>query len=140
MAEGQTLTDIGVTLEKADVVASAAAFAEAAADNKDATSITPGAYLMLQQMAAADAVTRLLNPASRNENTVTISEGLRVNQVVAALSDSTGIKVSEFEDVLDSPSKLPLPSWARGAARLARRVSCTRRRTSSRRRRRPSRS
>lgn len=112
--EGQTLTDIGMTLQSADVVASTEAFAEAAALNNDATSITPGVYLMLQQMSATGAVERLLDPASRNENTVTIVEGLRTNQVVAALSDATGIKVKEFEDVLDSPSRLPLPTWARG--------------------------
>lgn len=112
--EGQTLTDIGMTLQSADVVASTEAFAEAAALNNDATSITPGVYLMLEQMSATGAVERLLDPASRNENTVTIVEGLRTNQVVAALSDATGIKVKEFEDVLDSPSRLPLPTWARG--------------------------
>lgn len=112
--EGQTLTDIGATLQEADVVASTQAFAEAAALNNDATSITPGAYLMLQQMAASDAVERLLDPSSRNEDTITLSEGLRTNQVVAALSDATGIKVSEFEEVLASPSRLPLPSWAKG--------------------------
>ncbi len=112
--EGQTLTDIGMTLQSADVVASTEAFAEAAALNNDATSITPGVYLMLQQMSATGAVERLLDPASRNENTVTIVEGLRTNQVVAALSDATGIKVKEFEDVLDSPSRLPLPTWAEG--------------------------
>lgn len=112
--EGQTLTDIGMTLQSADVVASTEAFAEAAALNNDATSITPGVYLMLEQMSATGAVERLLDPASRNENTVTIVEGLRTNQVVAALSDATGIKVKEFEDVLDSPSRLPLPTWAEG--------------------------
>ncbi len=112
--EGQTLTDIGMTLQSADVVASTEAFAEAAALNNDATSITPGVYLMLEQMSATGAVERLLDPASRNENTVTIVEGLRTNQVVAALSDATGIKVKEFEDVLGSPSRLPLPTWAEG--------------------------
>lgn len=114
VVEGETLTDIGATLQQADVVASTQAFAEAAAKNKDATSITPGAYLMLKQMAAADAVERLLDPSSRNENTVTISEGLRTAQVVETLSASTGIKEKEFQAVLDSPSRLPLPSWAKG--------------------------
>ncbi len=113
--EGQTLTDIGVTLQKAGVVASTQAFAAAAAKNKDATSITPGAYLMLKQMSSADAVERLLDPASRNENTVTISEGLRTAQIIETLSASTGIKVKEFQDVLDSPSRLPLPEWAKGS-------------------------
>lgn len=112
--EGQTLTDIGVTLQKADVVASTQAFADAAALNNDAISITPGAYVMLKQMAAADAVERLLNPSSRNDNSVTISEGLRTNQVVEALSAATGIKVKDFEEVLASPTRLPLPSWAKG--------------------------
>ncbi len=114
IAEGQTLTDIGATLQRADVVESTQAFAEAAADNKNATSITPGTYLMLKQMAAADAVQRLLNPTSRNTDTVTISEGLRVGQVVDALSESTGIPVKDFESVLASPARLPLPVWAKG--------------------------
>ncbi|MEI2717728.1 MAG: endolytic transglycosylase MltG [Candidatus Nanopelagicales bacterium] len=114
VTEGETLTDIGATLQKADVVASTQAFAEAAALNNDATSITPGTYVMLQQMKASDAVKRLLDPESSNSNTVTVVEGMRVKQVIALLSEASGIPAKEFEKVVESPSKLPLPSWAKG--------------------------
>jgi UPF0755 protein len=113
VAPGQTLTDIGATLQKADVVASTEAFAEAAAVNDQATTVTPGAYLMFKQMSAQGAVERLLDPSSRNENVVTIAEGLRVGQTVAQLSEATGIKVKDFEAALASP-QLPLPTWAKG--------------------------
>lgn len=112
--EGQTLTDIGGTLKNADVVKTAEAFAEAAEANPEATSITPGSYLMLKQMAASDALDRLLDPAARNENVVTVVEGMRAKQVVAELADATGLPAADFEAVLRSPTKLPLPAWARG--------------------------
>jgi UPF0755 protein len=111
---GDLLSAIGNTLFKADVVGSVEAFAQAATANKDAIGITPGSYLMLKKMSAAGAVERLLDPAARNENVVLIQEGLRSDQVVAQLSEATGIRERQFEQVIASPSKLPLPSWAKG--------------------------
>ena len=111
---GESLSAIGNTLFEADVVASVDAFAKAATANEDATSITPGSYLMLEQMSAAGAVERLLDPAARNENVVLIQEGLRSDQVVAQLSEATGIPKRNFERVIASPQQLPLPKWAKG--------------------------
>jgi len=113
IVEGETLTDIGATLQQADVVASTQSFAEAASLNQEATSITPGAYLMLQQMNSSDAVERLLDPNSRNENVVTVTEGMRVKEIVLQLSDVTGLPEKQFRAALDSP-QLPLPDWAEG--------------------------
>lgn len=111
---GETLYEIGGTLVDANVVASAQAFSEAAAVEPAATSITPGAYAMLQKMSADEAVARLLNPKARNEITVLIPEGWRLDQTIAHLSESTGIPERKLNQVVRSDSLLPLPSWARG--------------------------
>lgn len=114
VTEGQTLADIGKTLKSNDVVASVQAFTDAALLEENATNITPGRYLMLQQMAGTDAVQRLLDPVSRNENTIVLAEGLRTDQTVEILSDVTGIKESQFMNIITTPGRLPLPEWADG--------------------------
>ncbi|MCB0918082.1 MAG: endolytic transglycosylase MltG [Actinobacteria bacterium] len=113
--EGENLSQIGQTLQGADVVATTEAFNLAVNDNDAALSIAPGEYVMLSQMSAEGAVERLLDPASRNDNNIVIQEGLRTDQIVAKLSEATGIKKSEFEAVIKSPSQLPLPSWGKGS-------------------------
>lgn len=115
IASGETLFEIGGTLLDADVVASAAAFTEAAAIEPDATSITPGAYVMLKKMSGDGAVDRLLDPKTRNEFTVLIPEGWRSDQTVEQLSDVSGIGEQKFESALRSETKVPLPSWAKGS-------------------------
>lgn len=112
--EGQLLSEIGATLQKADVVASVEAFTAAAAMDDRATSITPGRYSMLKQMSAAGAVERLLDPKSIMDNVVNIPEGFRTNQTVERLSSATGIPKARFTEVISSPALLPLPSWAKG--------------------------
>lgn len=114
IATGETLSEIGGTLQNADVVASAEAFTQAAADEPDATSITPGSYAMLLKMSGEGAVTRLLDPAARNEFTVLIQEGWRTDQTVGQLSKVTGIAEKNFYRALQSEAVVPLPSWAKG--------------------------
>ena len=114
VSQGQNLGEIGNTLFASDVVASTEAFSTAATANPEATSITPGSYVMLQQMSAEGAVERLLDPAARNEFVVLIQEGWRTDQTVDQLSEITGIKKSAFNSVIKSPTDLPLPTWAKG--------------------------
>ena len=112
--QGETLTDIGGTLYQDGVVASVQAFTDAALLEEEATGVTPGRYLMLTEMSGAGAVERLLDPASRNENNITIPEGLRTDQTVALLAKATGKKKKNFEAVIQTPGALPLPEWAEG--------------------------
>ena len=112
--KGETLTDIGVTLADADVVASVAAFSNAALAEPDATGIMPGRYAMLQKMSGEGAVQRLLDPAASNINTVVIPEGLRTDQVVAILAKETSGSKKQFNKIIRDPTALPLPDWARG--------------------------
>src|SRR4051812_30966722 len=113
---GDTAADIAQTLEHADVVASSQAFIDVATADRRALGIQPGFYAMKEQMSAAGALDRLLDPSARVQNDVTIPEGLRLDQTIDALASGTGLPVSDFEAALKDPKKLGLPSYANGSA------------------------
>lgn len=112
VARGDTLTAIGQTLTDAGVVSSVKAFVDAAQANEAAASIGPGTYTLRQQMSGDSAVTLMLDPISRADSRLVLPEGLRLTQTIEAASSATGIPLSEFEQVLENPGVLPLPSWA----------------------------
>ncbi|MGH3335103.1 MAG: endolytic transglycosylase MltG, partial [Nocardioides sp.] len=87
--EGDSVAAMGRGLKAEGVVASVEAFTDAAATNPDSTSIQVGAYEMKKQMAAEDALDILLDPDNILKNTVTIPEGLRVEDITALLADHT---------------------------------------------------
>lgn len=109
---GDTATAIGSTLHQAGVVASVAAFVQAAMHDQNSVNVQPGYYSIPTQISAADALTALLDPASRVQNTVTIPEGLRVDQIVDLLVAGTGVSRPEFDQVLAHPQSLRLPPYA----------------------------
>ena len=111
---GDTATAIGGTLHDAGVVASVGAFVQAADDNADSVGIQPGYYSLPTKISGADAVLALLDPASKVQNTVTIPEGLRVDQTVDLLVQGTGVSRDAFDHVLAHPDGLGLPPYARG--------------------------
>jgi UPF0755 protein len=111
VSTNQTLTDIGNTLYKNDVVKSAKAFVSAAGKNPDAQGIQPGAYGMKKQMKAADAVTALLNRSNREESQVTIPEGLTSFEILQKLATKTGKPLKEFQAAANDPAALGVPSW-----------------------------
>lgn len=111
--EGDTAADIATRLEEADVVASTTAFVETAAANPESTSIQPGTYRLQRQVSAAEALAVLLDPASRVVTRVTVPEGLRVSDVVSAVTAGTRISADSLEAALDRPDQLGLPSYAR---------------------------
>ncbi|WP_283132960.1 endolytic transglycosylase MltG [Rhizohabitans arisaemae] len=110
---GDTTTDIGNSLAKLGVVASAKAFTQAAdAEGKDG-SFQPGQYRVRKGMAAAGVVP-LLDPDKRLQTTVTIKEGWRLKQILPELAKKTGIKLAEFEKAAKNGRALGLPSYAGG--------------------------
>jgi UPF0755 protein len=109
--EGQGLTEIGNSLVDADVVKSTAAFVDAAGANPQGKNIRPGTYVMRKQMAAKDAVTLLLNPASRLSNGVTIPEGKTAKQVYAILAKATKLPEADFEAAGKDPAALGVPDF-----------------------------
>ena len=114
VVSGDTIPDMGRTLENAGVVASADAFSDAASANSCATNIQAGFYPLKKKMKAADALAVMCDPGNIDNRDVTIPEGLRVDQVVDVLVEATGLKKSAFEKVLDDPTKLGLPDYAQG--------------------------
>ena len=111
---GDSLAEMGRGLKADGVVASVEAFTEEAAGTPDATSIQVGAYKMKKQMPAADALDVLLDPENILKNTITIPEGLRVEDIVALLAKNTDFSEAQFEKVLDDPAALGLPDYAEG--------------------------
>jgi len=109
---GDTVRDIGKTLEAAGVVQSSAAFVDAARDEARATSVQPGFYELRKRMRAAAALALLLDPASVVKNPVTIPEGKRLSEQLAILSKASKIPVKQFEAVVKDPSGLGVPDYA----------------------------
>ena len=111
---GASGRSIGRTLEQAGVVKSAKAFVAAASDNPKAGSIQPGEYRLHRHMSAAAAITMLLDPSSRSADRVTIREGLRATEIVAALSQATGVPAADYTAALKDPEVLGIPAAAKG--------------------------
>lgn len=63
--QGDTTSAIGRTLAEKDVVASPAAFVEAAEENKKITGIQPGFYSMRSRMSGSAAVSRIVSDEAR---------------------------------------------------------------------------
>lgn len=114
--EGDTSTAIGRRLEAAGVVKSAAAFTQAAADDPKSRGIQVGYYQLRKQMSAQAALAVLVNPDNLVQNSVTVPEGLRVEDTVALLAEKTGLPRADFTQALRHPDQLGLPSYARGNA------------------------
>lgn len=113
VAAGDSGRAIGQTLEGVGVVKTATAF-EKALEQTPGDEIQPGSYTLKTKMKAADALSALRDRATRNENEVTIREGLRASEIVALLSKTTGEPLSAYQTAAKNPGKLGLPEAAGG--------------------------
>ena len=113
---GDSVAQIGRNLKEAGVVASVEAFTETAAEEPDSQGIQVGFYELRKRMAAESALAVLIDPANLVQSSVTIPEGLRVEDTLALLADKTEIPLQEFEKVLERPDSIGLPDYAEGNA------------------------
>lgn len=111
---GQTIAQIGNTLKAQGVVKSVDSFTAAAADNPKSASIQPGFYNLKLEMRSADAISALLDPATRVTDKIVIPEGIRAAAVYEIASQATGISVAEFEKAAQDSGALGLPGYAKG--------------------------
>lgn len=111
---GDTATQIGQTLQDKGVVKSVEAFVDAARNDQRSLGIQPGLYDMRTHMSGQAALVRILDPAAKVQTTVTVQEGLRVDQIVDVLSSATGVPRADFVKVLRHPQQLGLPVYANG--------------------------
>jgi UPF0755 protein len=77
---------IGATLHDKGVVASVRAFTDAAKDNPRSKNIQPGSYKMRKHMSAKNALALLLDPASRVNSDVVVTEGATAADVFMRLT------------------------------------------------------
>jgi len=97
----------------ADIIASEQAFTDAVkADTVTFNKVQAGDHLMLKQMSAADALTRLADTRYVQRTQVTVKEGLNVADTFAAINTKTGISLDDLNAVVADPSDLGLPDWA----------------------------
>jgi len=109
--DNSTLTEMGNVLVDADVVKSTKAFTDAAEENPRGKNIQSGTFNLRKQMSAAEAVTLLLDPASRVTNGVTIPEGKTALQVYAILAEASGIPVEDFKKAGADPKALGIADF-----------------------------
>jgi UPF0755 protein len=114
VAKGDSLRQIGKTLQTAGVVASESAFVDAASSDPRAQSIAPGTYVMKSQMSGQAAVTLMLDPAARQVKRLVVPEGWRMERTVAAAAKATGLSVDDLRASLTKASSLGLPAYAQG--------------------------
>jgi len=112
VSRGDSLTQIGTALELAGVVKSVESFTSAAANNEQSASIGPGQYAMRMQMSGESALLLMLDSESRSESRLVLPEGLRLDETVSLASAATGLPSADFDQVLENPDLLALPSWA----------------------------
>jgi UPF0755 protein len=114
IAVGDTLSDIGRTLESEGVIASVGPFVDAAELQPAATGIQPGVYGMREGMSGQAALDLLLDPASRLFSRVTIPEGFTVQAVLGRVSEATDTPIEDLQAVAADPAALGLPAYANG--------------------------
>jgi UPF0755 protein len=111
---GDSAATIGRRLKSDGVVASVDAFIEAANGSPDWSQLQPGFFALRKKMAASDAVEVLVDPDNMVKDTLTVPEGLRVEEIVDLLAAKTKFSKADFEKVVDDPAKIGLPSYADG--------------------------
>jgi UPF0755 protein len=111
---GQSTRSIGATLEEHNVVKSSGAFVAAARDDGRSGGIQPGFYRLMTEMKASLALGALLDEANRINNPVTVREGLRLTQMLAALAEGSRLPLADFEAAIADPAGLGLVPYAAG--------------------------
>src|SRR5690606_6740675 len=139
--QGETATEIAETMAEKGVVASSAAFYEAAVRNSNMNSVQPGYYAIPSHSPAVDAVAALVKPESRVGNMV-ISEGRQLHdqtdvntgarkegiytKIAAAscIGEGPAARCVTYEELdaagaSDDLAALGVPSWAEAEVRSA---------------------
>lgn len=116
VSKGDTAFSLAPRLVSLGVVASTRAFENAAEASANTAGLEAGFYTLHHQMKASLAWAALLDAKNRVQTVVTIPEGKRASQVIAILAKQTKIPLANFQQVIDHPAQLGLPSYANGKA------------------------
>lgn len=116
VSEGDSVAEIGRRLKDEGVVASVEAFLETARGDDRATGIQVGYYELRRRMPSDQALSVLVDPGNLVNTTVTVPEGLLVEDVLDILAEETDFARGRFAAVLDRPGRIGLPDYAGGEA------------------------
>ncbi|MFF8270239.1 endolytic transglycosylase MltG [Streptomyces sp. NPDC016562] len=109
--KGSGLLQMGVILKKAGVVASAQAFADAAAKLPPGKAIQAGVYPLKKKMSAASVVEVMSDPSKLN--VVTVAEGKRNAEVYKLIDAKLGKPEGTTNEIARREAKnMGLPAWA----------------------------
>ncbi len=114
VSEGDAVAAIGRNLKADGVVASVQSFLDAAAADPDSAGIQVGFYELKKKMAAEEALSVLLDPANQVKSTVTVPEGLRVEDVITLLAGKTEWGAAKWKAALADDAAIGLPEYAEG--------------------------
>lgn len=103
---------ISASLVEAGVTKTPEAFYNLLLAQDPAVVFFPGHYLLKQEMSAKAALEALQDPANKIEISVLIHEGRSISQVMDALSEGTGIPLSDFETAAIDPTIYGVPPEA----------------------------
>lgn len=106
---GATGRSIASELKAADVVASDQAFLNALNEAEGAGSLQPGTFQLKTQMKASDAVAVLLDVDGKSVHYAAVAQNLRIGETLEVLAESTGLPLSEFEELAKQPALFGLP-------------------------------
>lgn len=112
---GETAQEISKVLKDGGVVASQTAFITAANANVGWKSMHSCTYSLNTRMKASLAVAWLIDP-SHCVDGITIQEGWRTRQVIAAITAKSHITAAALQAALAKPTSIGLPSVAQGDA------------------------
>lgn len=68
----------------------------------------PGEFTLKYEMRSIDAIQALSNPNSASMKRTIVKEGLRASVMFKVLSEATGVPVSDFESLFESPAEFGL--------------------------------
>jgi UPF0755 protein len=97
---GSSAQEIGAILAANGVVQSALEFEVAVRNSDAAADLKAGTYRMTTLMDPNEVVAVLVVGPVADVYRVTVIEGLRVEEILTSLSETTGIQYSEFEEAL----------------------------------------
>lgn len=104
--------EIAQALAEQDVVKSSEAFVEASRADERSSGIQVGFYELREKMSAAEALEVLVDPGNIVQTSVTIPEGLTVDDTIAILARNTDFGQRRFRQALNGD--IGLPRYARG--------------------------
>ncbi|SDK97848.1 endolytic transglycosylase MltG [Arthrobacter sp. ok362] len=102
---------VATELESKKVVANADTFLKEFTASGGA--LNPGTFSMRQEMKNSDAVAVLLNEGQGKVMYFALNAGLRVSESLQAISEGTGISVSDLKALSDAPAQFGVPKKAK---------------------------